>query len=89
LYDGTVIDERRYSVLGGDVEAIAAAMAESMRDDFQLGGAIKAAIAALAGADRKIAISELEVALLTRSNGRRCFRRLNDDQVEALVGPSA
>ena len=89
LYDGTVIDERRYSVLGGDVEAIAAAMAESMRDDFLLGDAIKVAIAALAGTDRKIAISELEVALITRSNGRRCFRRLNDDQVEALVGPSA
>jgi len=89
LYDGTVIDERRYCVLGGDVESISAAMAESYRDDLDLAGAIKVAIAALAGAERQIAVSELEVALLSRTNGRRCFRRLNDVEVEALVGPSS
>ena len=57
-----------------------------MADGLSLADAIKMAIAALAGTERQIAVSELEVALLSRSNGRRCFDRLSDDQVTSLVG---
>ena len=84
LYDGTVIDERRYSVLGGDADAITARMAEAIRDDFDLAGAVKAAVASLGGPDRVITDAELEVAILARSNGRRCFRRLDDAAVAVL-----
>jgi proteasome alpha subunit len=81
LYDGTVMDERRFSVLGGDAEGITARLESSWADDLQLGAAIKLAVAALAGPDRTLSRDDLEVAVLARSNGRRCFRRLSDDEV--------
>jgi proteasome alpha subunit len=36
LYDGTVMDERRFSVLGGDAEAIAGRLNESYTDELTL-----------------------------------------------------
>jgi proteasome alpha subunit len=85
LYDGTVMDERRFSVLGGDAEAIAGRLNESYADDMTLAAAITAGAAALAGSDRSLAAADLEVAVLARSNGRRCFKRLTDDDVARLL----
>ena len=42
-----------------------------------LGAAVRAGAAALAGPDRTLPADDLEVALLARGNGRRCFRRLH------------
>ena len=91
LYDGTVIDERRYSVLGGDAEAIAARLLEAHEDGQPLEQALKVATAALSGPERNLAASDFEVAVLSRRNGRRCFKRLGDDVVAAALGaaPSA
>jgi proteasome alpha subunit len=86
LYDGTVMDEDRFSVLGGDAEAITARMKEIDADHPTLGAAITAATAALSGPDRQLHADDLEVAVLSRSNGRRCFRRLTDDEVAVLLG---
>ena len=86
LYDGTVMDERNYSALGGDSEAINARLAESFADDLDLAVAVRLGVSALSGPDRAIPTRELEVATLSRGNGRRCFRRLSDDEVDALVG---
>jgi proteasome alpha subunit len=86
LYDGTVMDERNYSALGGDSEAINARLAESFADGVDLAAAVRLGISALAGPDRTIPTRELEVATLSRGNGRRCFRRLSDDDVDALIG---
>jgi proteasome alpha subunit len=84
-YDGTVSDERRYSALGGDAEAIAGRMEEAWREGLSLTEAVQAATSALAGPERTLTADDLEVALLARSNGRRCFRRLDDDAVAALL----
>ena len=81
LYDGTVMDERQYSVLGGDAEAINGRLAEVDATSLTLAGAVRAATKALSGPDRSLAADDLEVAVLSRSNGRRCFRRLTDDEV--------
>ena len=35
--------------------------------------------------DRTLKAEDLEVAVLARSNGRRCFRRLADDEVAGLL----
>ena len=40
LYDGTVVDERRFSVLGGDAEAISARMNDQHADDQSLDDAL-------------------------------------------------
>ena len=87
LYDGTVIDERGFCVLGGDSERMASTIGSVDRSALSLGSALRLAVDSLAGADRQIPVSELEVAVLGRSNGRRCFRRLSDDQVAALLEP--
>jgi len=42
-------------------------------------------VQALGGPDRTLTADELEVALLSRSNGRRAFRRLDDDRVLAAL----
>ena len=86
LYDGTVMDERRFSVLGGDADAITARLNETFADDSDLPTAVRTATAALSGTDRQLTAADLEVAVLARSNGRRCFRRLTDDDVEAMLG---
>ncbi|MEX1104932.1 MAG: proteasome subunit alpha [Ilumatobacteraceae bacterium] len=86
LYDGTVMDERRFSVLGGDAEAITGRLNDLEVDSLPLADAVVAAAAALSGPDRALQADDLEVAVLSRSNGRRCFRRLPDDEVVALRG---
>jgi len=87
LYDGTVIDERTYTVLGGDAEAIGGRMKESYAEGESLASVLRAATKALSGPERTLAASDLEVAVLSRLNGRRCFRRLTDEVVaEALAG---
>ena len=85
LYDGTVVDEQHFSVLGGDADAIAQRAEASWQEGLDLGAAIRAGVGALAGPDRSLTSDELEVAVLARSNGRRCFRRLDDREVAALL----
>jgi proteasome alpha subunit len=85
LYDGTVMDERRFSVLGGDAEAIAGRLDESYGDELTLAQAVTAGTAALQGTERSLTADDLEVAMLARSNGRRCFKRLTDAEVATIL----
>src|ERR1700734_3837539 len=43
LYDGSVVDEDRYSVLGGEAEAIAGRLEGAFQIDWDVNGAIRAA----------------------------------------------
>ena len=54
-------------------------------EGWEIGPALKAAVAALTGPDRTVEATDLEVAVLSRSNGRRAFRRLSDDEAAALL----
>jgi proteasome alpha subunit len=83
LYDGTVFDESRFSALGGDAEAVAGRLNESWSDTLTLANAVKIGAAALAGPDRTLGADDLEVAVLSRTNGRRCFSRLSDAEIAA------
>ncbi|MHB8294158.1 MAG: proteasome subunit alpha [Acidimicrobiales bacterium] len=86
LYDGTVMDQDRFTVLGGEAEATAERLDGSWSRTDELGPALKGAVAALAGPERPLGASELEVALLERTSARRAFRRLGNGDVEALLG---
>ena len=86
LYDGTVVDEQGFSVLGGDVDAIADRLRDGFRDGMTRDDALKAAVAALSGTERTLQASELEAALLARSDGRRAFRRLEPEELTAALG---
>jgi proteasome alpha subunit len=90
LYDGTVMDEGRFSVLGGEAEAIAERLEAAYADGLDLAGAVGAAVSALAGPDRALVADDLEVAVLERDAARRAFRRLTEDQLaELLPAPAA
>jgi proteasome alpha subunit len=86
LFEGTVSDESGYTVLGGEAEAIAERLSTSYRDGLDLAGAVQAAREALAGPDRTLSAADLEVAALARENGRRAFYRIEDDELDALLG---
>jgi proteasome alpha subunit len=85
LYDGTVVDERNHAAIGGDAEAIRERIESSFTEGLELEAAVQLGVAALAGDDRQIPFTDLEVAELSRANGRRCFRRLEPDRVEQLL----
>src|SRR3954447_12905890 len=76
LYDGTVMDETKFSVLGGEADAITERMDAAFAEGLSLGDAVAVAIKALAGPDRALVADDLEVAILASTNGRRAFRRI-------------
>jgi len=86
LYDGSVVDEDRFSVLGGEAEAITGRMAKAFRAGWKLPEALKAASTALKGPDKPVAVPDLEVAVLARSESRRSFRRIEDAETASLLG---
>lgn len=85
LFDGTVMDEDRFSVLGGEAEAITARLEDAYTEGADLAGALNACATALGGPDRAIPAEDLEVAVLARTNGRRAFRRIDDARVAELL----
>jgi proteasome alpha subunit len=90
LYDGTVVDEDRFTALGGEAEAISGVMARAYRADWSLPEALTASVQALGGSERSLSAHELEVAVLDRGNGRRAFRRvLEPEAASLLAGKSA
>lgn len=85
LYDGTVVDESDFTVLGGEAEAIAQRLGEAWGEGLSLGDALKAACGAIGGPDRSLVADDLEVAVLARSNGRRAFRRIEGEKLAGLL----
>ena len=86
LYDGTVMDETRFVVLGGSADEISERVRQGWHGELTLAAALRLAAGALAGPDRTLDADDLEVAVLARTNGRRAFRRLDDAEVGELLG---
>ncbi len=89
-YDGSIVDETRFVVMGGLTDPVAASLQESFVPGWGLPAALRAAIVALGsvgeGAPRELGPEQLEVALLERFRTGRTFRRLFDAEVaEALA----
>ena len=80
-YDGTVTDEDRFAVLGGETEMISERVASDYVEGWDLDRALRAAVSALAGPERELGPGDLEVAVLSRANGRRAFRRLDNEEL--------
>lgn len=85
MYDGTVIDERRFCAIGGDAEAIRGRLDERYRPGAALEDAVKAAVESLESSDRRISHVELEVAVLRRDGDRRCFRRVEPGSIAQFL----
>ncbi len=86
LYDGTVLDEHDYCVLGGDSESVVVRLKSAFKPDTALNDVVKLATSVLAGPDRKLSHEDLEVAVLERNGRRRCFRRIEDLEIQSLIG---
>jgi proteasome alpha subunit len=84
-YEGTITDQDRFAVLGGDAETITERVAAAWQPDWDLAAATKAATAALAGPDRTLGAGDLEVATLSRGNGRRTFGRIDEEEMARLL----
>jgi proteasome alpha subunit len=86
LYDGTVMDEQGFTVLGGEAERIADALREGYSEGMTLAAAVALGARSLANSGENLGAAQLEVALLDRERPRRAFRRIKGDELEALLG---
>lgn len=85
-YDGSVTDEDDFVVLGGDAQAILERLGSESMKSAALGDCLKALVSALAGPDRTLPPTELEVAVLDRLEEGRCFRRIENGEIAVLLG---
>ena len=87
LYDGTVMDEEGFTVLGGQADTIAEVLKTSFEAGLTRDAAIKVGADVLAGAENEaLAADQLEVAFLDRARMRRAFHRVKGSELEAALG---
>ena len=85
MYDGTVLDEQRFIVIGGDADSIRTKIETGFTLNLSLKESAQLAITALSSDDRKLTAHDLEVAVLQRNGARRCFKRISDQSLEDLL----
>ena len=79
------MDEERFSVLGGEADAISARLEATYTSGLLLTDALRIAVASLAGDERRIQPADLEVAVLERTAQRRAFRRIEREELPDLL----
>jgi proteasome alpha subunit len=84
-YEGTISDEADFAVLGGDAETIKGRFADLEVGHLSLSQTLKNAVSALAGPDRELPVTDLEVGVLEDRGDRRTFARLDDEQIARLL----
>jgi proteasome alpha subunit len=81
-YDGTLYADRRFTAIGGQDEALTESLAGSYEEEAPLSQALEWAIAACSSiSEGELGVGDWEAAVLDRTNGRRTFRRLADDEI--------
>jgi len=85
LYDGTVMDEQGFTVLGGQAESVIDTTREEYRDDLDRVAAIRLGAKVLAADGEPLGAAQLEVATLDRARTRRAFQRIRGDELTALL----
>nr|WP_228046088.1 proteasome subunit alpha [Saccharopolyspora sp. HNM0983] len=87
-YDGSIVDERQFVVMGGQADAITSSLKESFTDGLDLTEAVRVAIRALSSggdSNRELDTGQLEVAVLDRAREHRTFRRLQGSALQELL----
>src|SRR6202012_2818332 len=80
-YDGTIVDEPQFLVMGGQADAVTAAVKDAFRPGLSLsepgpfGGNALGSVGPASASPRVIPAEGLEVAVLDRNRGKRKFRR--------------
>jgi proteasome alpha subunit len=84
-YEGTIVDEDGSTVLGGDADTVNERLKANLSETMDMGAALRAAVGALAGPERKLEAGNLEVAVLSRTTARRAFRRVPEAELAPLL----
>ena len=91
-YDGSIVDEPKFVVMGGQADAISGALKNSYTDSAELGEALRVAVAAFDAGSPAAANGgsrPLEVAVLDRARPRRAFRRIQGAALDELLATPA
>ncbi|GAA2010741.1 proteasome subunit alpha [Nakamurella flavida] len=92
-YDGSIVDESRYVVMGGATEPVLTSLKASFEAGWDLRTALAAAVTALGttgeNPPRSLIPAQLEVAVLDRSLPGRTFRRVAGTVLQELLEPAA
>lgn len=88
-FDGSIIDEKNFAVIGGRAEAVQAVLKDKSTGQVpSLKAAVTLSLSALEQTtNQKIAAEGLEVAVLDRQRPGRKFRRLGTTDVRQLLSP--
>jgi proteasome alpha subunit len=90
-FDGSVVDEPGYVVMGGQTEGINTQVSEAYDRDASLADALRLAVTALGsvggegGKARELTATQLEVAVLDRARPTRKFKRIVGAALSALL----
>ena len=95
-YDGSIVDEQDFVVMGGTTEPIVTALRESYRPGLDLATAVAISVAALAAGatpppngveteKKPLEVSSLEVAVLDQARPRRAFRRIAGAALQEML----
>jgi proteasome alpha subunit len=90
-YDGTIVDEPNFMVMGGQADAVAGKVRDAYRPGLPLAEAMSVAVRALGsvggenGSARSLSADSLEVAVLDRNRTKRKFRRITGAALESLL----
>ena len=92
-YDGSIVDEPSYLVMGGQTDPISAKMKEAYEEGMSLeaalGFAVDALTAGVQNPNGDNGIGKLEVAVLDRARPKRAFRRIEGAALTALLPSEA
>jgi len=92
-YDGSIVEERKFVVMGGLTDPVITALNGSFQVGWDLPTALRAAVRALGssgdGAPRELSPSQLEVAVLDRTSPGRTFRRIQGTLLATILVPAA
>ncbi len=86
-FDGSIIDERQFAVIGGKAEAVQASLKEKMpARPPDLKTALTLSIAALEQTgNQKLSLESLEAAVLDRTRENRRFKRFTPSETKQLL----
>ncbi len=90
-YEGSVVDEHGFAVMGGAADLVSRHLSENYREAMSFDDAARLAVAALgrdnaSGEVRRLTTEALEVALLDRNRPRRKFKRITPARLQELLG---
>jgi proteasome alpha subunit len=88
LYDGSVTDEDGFVAMGGESDALRGRLQERYTAGMDLPTALRAGVEAVTvgNGEGPVESTRLEVAVLERTERRRKFRRLPDQEIAEILG---